>query len=290
MSELPTYSQDASRDFFLDSRSYTDFDTTRPDFRRIIACAEPRNEDRGPKKIKTAIQTAGAGAGDAEDRAIAQTIIRNHLVTLDQAFKEEAALRGTSVLGGHPRCKFVLANGVVLREEIDPSDFTMDDLDRTLRDYGIEEQIRPLMPHIFDAAKVQLDYVEEAGSLDNIIGLIDEHYPDHSNVAAVHGENVAQIYVENHHPHAGLNRDKKAKQRNKGIDIQGYHESRRAAYEDILNSYDLSRVERGYRIAAFLLRSAASRKVLGSLQPNTEFWKITQGEKGLLIAQQEGLN
>jgi hypothetical protein len=288
-STSPVYSREASKAFFLDSRSYSDFDTTRPDFRRMINCTEPRNEDRGDKRIKTVIQGAGGGGGEGQDRAIVLTIKRNHLVTWEEGFEEEKRLRGSSVLGGHTRCKWAMANGVVLKEEVDPSDFTMDDYDRSLRLYSIEEDIRPLMPQIFDAAKVQLEYIEEEGSLDHMVDVMDALYPKHSNVAGVIGENVAQIYMESHHSHAGLNRDKKAKQRDKGIDIQGYHESRRAAFDDIRNGDFVSNVERGYRLAAFLLRNSASRTILGSLQPNTEFWDIHQGEHGLLFVEREGL-
>jgi hypothetical protein len=285
----PVYSREASRLYFLDTRSYTDFNTTRPDFRRMSGCTEPRNEDRGNKRIKTVIQGAGGGGGDGQDRAIVQTILRDQLVTWEEGFAEETKIRGSTVLGGHSRCKWATANGVILREEADPSDFTHDDFDRSLRLYGVEEDIRPLMPRIFDAVKLQLEYIEENDSLEHMIEIMDVHYPNHSNVAEVLGENLAQIYVENHHPHAGLNRDKKAKQRDKGIDIQGYHESRRAAYADIRNGNFVSNQERGYRLGAFLLRNSAARTILGSLQPNTEFWDIHPGEHGLLFVEREEL-
>jgi hypothetical protein len=285
----PVFSQDISREFFLDPRSYTDFDTTRPDFRRMSGCTEPRNEDRGSKRIKTVIQGAGGGGGDGQDRAIIQTILRGELVSWEEGFAEETKIRGSTVLGGHSRCKWAMANGVVLREEADPSDFTQDDFDRSLDLYGIERDVAPLMPRIFDAVKMQLEYIEENGALDHMVEVMDAHYPRHSNVAEVLGENVAQIYVENHHPHAGLNRDKKAKKRNEGSDIQGYHESRMAAFADIRNGNFVSNEERGYRLGAFLLRNSAARTVLGSLQPNTEFWDIQLGEHGLLFAEREGL-
>jgi hypothetical protein len=73
------------------------------------------------------------------------------------------------------------------------------------------------------------------------------------------------------------------------LDIQGYHESRRAAFDDIRNGNTMSSAERGYRIAAFLLRNSAARTVLGSLQPNTEFWDIQQGEQGLSFSKRESL-
>jgi hypothetical protein len=286
---IPVYSREASRNFFLDTRSYTDFDTTRPDFRRMVGCTEPRNEDRGSKRIKTVIQGAGGGGGEGQDRAIVQTILSGQLVTWEQGFSEETQLRGGTVLGGHDRCKWAMSNAAVLREEAEPSDFTQDDFNRSLRIYGVEEDIRPLMPCIFEAVNLQLEYVEEEGSLEHMLEIMDAHYPIHSNVAGVIGENVAQIYIENHHPHAGLNRDKKAKQRDKGDDIQGYHESRRAAFADIRNGNFVSNAERGYRMGAFLLRNAAARTILGSLQPSTEFWDIELGERGLLFVEREGL-
>jgi hypothetical protein len=288
-SNSPVFSRGTSRDFFLDSRSYTDFDTTRPDFRRMSGCTEPRNEDRGPKRIKTVIQGAGGGGGDGQDRAIVQTILRGEFVSWEEGFVEETKLRGSTVLGGHNRCKWAVANGLVLREEAEPSDFTRDDFDRSLELYGIAHDILPLMPRIFDAVKLQLEYIEENGALDHMVEVLDAHYPRHSNVAEVLGENVAQIYIENHHPHAGLNRNKKAKKRDEGIDIQGYHESRMAAFADIRNGSFVSNEERGYRLGAFLLRNSAARTVLGSLQPNTEFFDIHLGEFGLQFVEREAL-
>jgi hypothetical protein len=288
----PVYSLDASRDYFLDPNSYTRFDLT-DDFRIPIACAEPRNEIR-EKKILTAIQGAGGGAGEAQDRAVEDTILNNFdTVSTYEAFLRETTERGTSVLGGHPRCKFLLANTVVLKEEAESSDFTLDNFHRSLRRYEIGADILPLMPAINNAVKGQLEFVNSVGDLDDMVPLIDRVYSDHANVAHVHGDNQAEIYIENHHPHVGLNRDKKAKQRDLGIDIQGYHESRLAGYEELVRhnrERGVTKLATAYRVGAFFLRSAASRTVLGSLRPNTEFYDLEQDNYGLKITQQEGLN
>jgi hypothetical protein len=285
----PVYSLDASREYFLDPYSYTDFDTTRPDFRRMVGCVEPRNEARGSKKIKSVIQTAGGGVGEALDRANTVYGHAGRFIGIEDALDEETKLRGETVLGGHFRCKFVIGMPLILAEMINLSDYAKEDFEKTARMYQIAEDLKPVMPKIIDAAKVQLEHIEEKGATESLVEAVHQHYPEHSNVCEVIDENQSEIYITNHTRHAALNRDKKAKQREIGNDIQGYHESRRAGFGDIFTS-DLDREQRTYRIGAFMLRSTASRKVLISLRPNTEAYEVTRGEKGLVIARQEGLD
>jgi hypothetical protein len=279
----------ASRDFFTSTYSYTTFDYTRPDYRFILDCIEPRNQLRQDgKKVKTAAQTAGAGAGEGHDRALAETALGGELVKVEDALAQEIEERGNVVLGSHWRCAFIGGMLLVLAEESSPGDFTRYNYERTFQRYGIAEQMKPVMPKIQDAAKRQLDHAVQNGFAEDLAEVIDRSYPNHANVHPVIGENVARIWVENHHPHIGLNREKKARKRQEeGLDIQGYHENRRAVY-DLINSYDLKRRERLYRIGAFASRNAAARTVLTHKYPDTEFYEVSLGKSGITIMQQEG--
>jgi LmbE family N-acetylglucosaminyl deacetylase len=282
------YSLDVSRAFFTHPNSYTPFSVTN-DKRRVIACVEPRNEVRAPgEKILTALQTAGGGAGEALDRAVEETAYTGDFHDIGSALDDEVKERG-DVLGGHYRCKFIGGMGLVLAEMARPSDFTMHDFERTLADYDIAEDVLPVMPRVSDSVKRHYDHVQQAEVSEALIDALGQHYPNHRNVADVHGDNTSQLYVTNDHSHVGLDRDRKASFREVGIDVQGYHESRRATFDDIATSYRLNREERTLRIGAQLLRNSATRTVLGGLQPNTEFWHVSQSRDGLLIVQQEGL-
>lgn len=284
----------ASEEFFTDPRSYRSFDLTR-DFRQIIACVEPRNEKKEPgKRVKTAVQTAGGGAGEAFDRAISQTAAREELVTVEDGFLQERNRRGETVLGAHHSCKFVDGMLHIEDEIIDPSDFTLDDLERTLQRYGLREDIEPIIHSVQEAAKMQREHTLVHGS-SNLQSLIDKSYPRHSNLAHVIGTNLSSIYVTNQHPYIGLDRDRKARlsegeTEGHATPLQGYHESRRAAFLDIFHTYyRLNARERQYRVGAFALRSSASRTVLGRLREGTQFYELKQGPNGIVIAEQDGL-
>jgi LmbE family N-acetylglucosaminyl deacetylase len=282
------YSLDISRAYFTHPKSYVPFSVTK-DKRRAIACIEPRNEvHEDGEEILTAIQTAGGGAGEAVDRAIQETAYTGEFKDIDDALEDEVAERG-NVLGGHYRCKFIGGMVLVFAEMAQPSDFTLHDLERTLADYNIAEDVQPVMPRVGDSVKRHHDHIQVTAVSETLIDKLAQHYPDHRNVANVHGDNVSQLYVTNDHPHVGLDRYTKASFREVGIDIQGYHESRRAAFDDIATSYALKREARTLRIGAQLLRNSATRTVLGGLQPNTEFWKVSQGRSGLLITEQKSL-
>jgi LmbE family N-acetylglucosaminyl deacetylase len=283
-----SYTLDTSRTFFTHPNSYAPFSVTK-DKRRVIACVEPRNEVRNnDEAILTAIQTAGGGAGEAVDRAVEETAYSGEFMDINDALGQEAIERG-NVLGGHYRCKFIGGMVLVFAEMANPSEFTLQDLENTLDAYYISEDLHPVMPRVYDSVKRHHDHIQETEVSEALIDKLGQHYPNHRNVAEVHGENVSQLYITNDHPHVGLDRDRKAQFREVGIDIQGYHESRRAAFDDIATSYKLNREARTLRIGAQLLRNSATRTVLGGLQPNTEFWQVSQGRDGLSFTQQEGL-
>lgn len=284
-SELFFHIQASSEIFFTDSHSYTGFDLTS-EGRRYNACEEPRNEvrERG-KPIPTAIQTAGGGGGEGFDRAITQTVMTGDLMPWAEGTRQEKTLRGNIAMGGHLNvCKFI--DGIVLVENeiITPSDFTREDYERTWRMYDIEEDMTPVLPKVQDAVKRQQEHTAKHGTSD-VLNIID---PEH--LKEVEGSNLAGIYVTNHHPHLGLDRDKKARLSDEegAFPLQGYHQSRRAAYLDLYNSYSRRDV-RTVRMCALLARLSAVRTVLGQLREDTKFYEAVPGPHGLVIFQQEGL-
>jgi hypothetical protein len=291
---LRVASLEEAASFVTDTRHYREFDLTRPDFSIIIGCIDPRTELRKPgKRIKTVIQTPGGGAGEADDRAIAETAVMGSVVTPSQALILEKHLRGTTVLGGHTGCKYIAANNAVKAEQIDPSQQTLDNVERTLFRYNRRQRVMPLLPRIIEAATA-VDVLPTDFHVQ-----LDEYSPKHNNVTHVHGENEAQIYVVNHSTKVGLDRNAKAKLLlEEGVDIQFYHESRGAAIADLITTYDAGegivsalganlsqkKIQKAldYRVGAWALRSCASETVLTSLRPTARY-DVVHPSSGLEI-------
>lgn len=283
--------------FIINSHNYTEFDLTRPDFCGIYDCIDPRNVVRGmvagtsSRRIKTAYQTAGGGAGVVDDRALYETVKSDDVVSVQKALEIEKNARGATVLDVHSMCKFITAISDVKQEMANPSDVTMDGVERTLFAHrpSEKEQILHLMPELQTAAVLQLEEMENYGMHPGVLEIFDEGYPAHANVKDVFGDNRASVYVINHSQRAGLDRNNKARMLvEQNTDIQFYHESRGAAFADYVRLYGsateiMSGPDLHFMLGAFTLRSCATETVLCDLNP-TEVWEVTHNTVGLHFA------
>ena len=269
-----------SIDFFQDPSSYTGFDLDRG-LRRIIGCIDPRNQEGDV--LKTVVQTAGGAAGEGVDNALGLIVAGREDVTIEMGLAADKSVRHTVKLCAHHGCKFMAGMDAVFSEMIEPSDFTQETYDRWVRYYEFGDVIGDTMVgRVQDAAKTLR---ERKATEAELIGFIDELYPDTANIATMTGDNNARIYVVNHHPNAGLNRHKK--HRVVGVDVQGYHDSLGATIADIQASR-IPKDVRTPRLAAHMLKEAATRTVIGSGHDDTRYLEVQMSHTGAQIAEVEG--
>jgi hypothetical protein len=256
--------RERSRAFFHSPQSFTEYDRTR-DGRHIITCVDPRDEISD--SLKTAIQTAGGGGGVAHDASLAKTALGGRLVTRNQALEQDRPDRTRSVLDCHPDCKFERYLGTVLAGEVEPTDFTQDAIDRWASMHGLSDVVAENTPGIRDAAARKLDYINTRGQSD-VLSEVDRLYPEYSNVVQMHGENNAGLYVVNHHPGLGVNRQ--LQHREVGLEVQAYCDSLGGSLAD-LSQLPIKGEERGLRATALIHRSAVARTILGASHPDMEY-------------------
>jgi hypothetical protein len=175
-----------------------------------------------------------------------------------------------SVLDCHPDCRFEGSFESILEEEINPSDFTLDAIARWADHYGVRDVSDSRARQIRDAAQRKLDYVQRYGQSD-VLSEVDRLYPEYANVVQMRGENNAGLYVVNHHPHLGLNRQ--LEHREVGLEVQAYCESLGGSVED-LTKLRVSTEERDLRLTALLSRAAAGRTLLGAQHPGMEYIEV----------------
>lgn len=287
-------SVDETVSFILDTHNYTEFDLTRPDFCGIYDCLDPRTVVRGlitgtkNRKIKTAYQTAGGGAGIVDDIALAETVRRGEVVGASEALELAKNVRGATVLDGHRRCKFLLALAHIKQEAASPSEQTLDSFDRSLWRYRQSswKRVARHLPRLSEGAQAHLDNMDSYGMSEAFLRELDESYPHHANVKEVYGENQAGVYLINHSQRVGLDRNQKAQLlAEDDLDIQFYHESRGAGFADTIRVFEsgfenLSRRQLELNMGAFTLRSCAAETVLCNLRP-TQVWELTHSTNGL---------
>ena len=122
------------------------------------------------------------------------------------------------------------------------------------------------------AAALAQDIHEESVLLE----AVDRMYPS-SNVVSMNGENRAGIYVVNHHPYVGLDRQKKHREEN--LEVQGYHDSLAASIGDLLMSRLKPEILHK-RLSAHVLRSAAVRTLIGGDDGSTTYLEVQATEHG----------
>jgi hypothetical protein len=266
---------DGSLGFFMDPKHYQPFDLSK-DYKRMLGCIDPRDEESAD--VKVLVQTPGGSAGEAHDAALARTMITGKTVGMIDGLYEAHKSHLATVMGAHVSCKFIDGITSILAEESTPTDFTRDSVERWAKYYQLADDVLPNLGAISIAALMQQ---ETAAKLDpeTLLNLTDELSPKHANIARMVGVNNARVYVVNHHPYVGLDRESKRQYRR--LEIQGYHDSLRAAIEGLKNTTSVNAQERGLRLTALMLRSAAARTVLGSLHDDTQYVEVKPGEDGL---------
>jgi len=119
---------------------------------------------------------------------------------------------------------------------------------------------------------------------DALLEAVDSCYPDHENVGSMLGDNAAGIYIFNHHPYVGLDRAKVHRGENP-LQVQAYHTSIRASLEGLLG-LTMPGELKNLRLAAFILREAATPTVLIGKDPRINILHVVPGPRGLQFEQQ----
>lgn len=290
MTHVENYPEELERslDFFTNPRSYAPFDLTT-DLRRVVGCIDPRPEDRDV--MKTIVQTPGGAVGHAHDAALAMTVESGELfeaaeaearrqqmgpsavpawlggvATLGLGFRNYQSMRVTTgVMDAHHGCAFnnLLLN--VLEEEANPSDLTLDTIARWSSRYESHGDLRSPIKKISAAAGRLHGHILENGPGEDILDVVNEAYPHHPNITSMVGDNQAGLYIVNHHPHAGLNRERTHRGANP-VKVQAYHSNLGASMSEVANLEMTGGIRMGRDLlaGAVLLRSAATRTLLGA--------------------------
>lgn len=279
-------SVEMSRAFYADPQNYGPFSLTK-DARQIIGCIDPRDPaDEIVGEHKIMIQTAGAGAGEALDTALALTVDRSRLVSVEEGLEHDAPARLTTVVDAHHGCKFIGSMAVVLQEMAEPSDFTVESAAQWVRELGIREPYFSNVGKITSAVELQKQHVADQDHMEHLVTRLDTIYPEHANVRSMRGANVSRVYVVNLHPHIGIDRNKKDPLRAESI--QGYHDSLAASVVDLGSERGLNPTLRGLRLTALVLRAAAVRTVLTrDIVDEVTFFAVRPAQEGVQIIEEQ---
>ncbi len=275
-----TFSQelDRSLEFFENPSSYRPFDLT-PDLQRILGCIDPRDQEGA--NLRVVVQTSGGAVGEAVDAAIALTVTGEETATIEQGMTQDHSVRHTTKLCAHHNCKFIHGINTVLGEMSAPSDFTMETYHRWVGYYRFGDRLTSrTLTQVTDASKRMNERNHDEQEL---VSHVSRLYPDQNNVGTMIGENNARIYVVNHHPLAGL--DRNAKHRGDDpLKIQGYHDSLGATIMD----QQMTHTRPDFlipRLSAHILRAAAVRTVIGGQHEDTIYLEAQMTTHGLQVAE-----
>lgn len=244
--------------FFTNPANYGPFHLNSRN-QRAYGCIDPRDEERD--NLHIIVQTPGGAAGLGYDQSIAYAAYANEAADLKSGVGHDSRLRRATVATGHHVCAFLLGVAKVNAEIANPSEMTKDTLGTLSARYGLDDRptFKSDIVSISDAAKRNQKMLEDVNP-DDLLATVDSSYPHHNNVGAMLGENTAGIYIFNHHPYVGLDRAKVHRSQEPLI-VQAYHSSTRASYEGLLG-LTLPRELKNLRLAAFILREAATPTVL----------------------------
>lgn len=267
-----------SQEFFENPGSYADFTSM------MLGCMDPRDMvGIVPGEYPVIRQTAGGAVGEGFDSAIAMTAIEGKLVTPPDAMRADRGLRLDTLLLAHYRCALDAAAHKVTAEIASPSPFTADSVDRLGRTLGQDDVLRSTDRSVTDAAKRELEYLEEHEPM----GSLAEHAEE---VVHVHGENIAEVYAVNLHPAMGLNPNAKPRDAEGVSLVQAYHDGVAATVEALRAETQLTNEARGLRLASMLRRSAATQTVITEGRPDMtllEVHPVPDAPGGLQVIERE---
>lgn len=203
--------------------------------------------------------------------------------TIAQGMQYDSDLhRPTASAGAHESCKFNLGLGAVIGEIASPRDETQDVVRAFVRRYGLQDSgIDDRMGEVRDAARKMQDAQHEHDP-DGLLALADQLYPGQKNVNSMVGENSAGFYILNHHPHVGLIRQAVHRGDNT-LTVQAYHDSIYASVNNVGNMRGMTREIRDLRLAALLMRSAATRTVICAGNENMTFLHVVPTPDGTQV-------
>lgn len=262
--------QARSMEFFTDPKNYGQFYLNSHN-QRTYGCIDPRDEARAT--LHVIMQTAGGAAGLAYDQTMAYAAHKGNGVDLAEGVTYDSQLRKVTVATGHHACAFLNSVAAVNAEIADPSAMTLDTLGRLAARYGLDERttFHADIKRIQDTAKRNQDVLANTNPGD-FLKATHESYPHHENIGAMRGDNHAGIYIFNHHPYVGLDRSKVHRSA-EPLSVQAYHSSTKASLEGLLG-LTLPRELKNLRLAAFILREAATPTVLVGDDPRVRFLHI----------------
>lgn len=285
----PADMHERARAYYTSVEAYTPFDHT-PDGRTMLGCMDPRGDRLDSaqglyvvRRQMTKIQGPGGELGEGDDQANARTVETGRLVSVRQGMKEDMALRRASVLGGHKSvCLYAAGYQMVVAEQADPSQQTVDYVNRWVA-YHELNLAQKHFDAVVGAAALRLDHLGSGNDgIEDLIQVLDDAYPEHHNVPEMAGKANPGFYIVNNFPHLGLNRHRKHEEQRMGI--HAYHDNVGARLDNVNNLHALSRPMRALRMAALLLRSAATRTVIDRLKRKegrpVEHWDIEIGDTG----------
>lgn len=252
-----------SYEVFTNPDTYKPFSLTK-DFMRIVGCIDPRDEvDEG--SLKVIIQTGGGAGGRGLDSALSLTATDadGRIYSIEEGLKYDCALERTTVAGGHNNhCKFLYGLGSIIAEMQEPSDLTRETVREFIARFGLTEVgVEHQAEIIRGAAECSAKMIRDADPR-GLLRAIDSMYPYHPNVRDMRGGNRAGFYIVNMHPYVGLDRNLVHRGNDRPLTVQAYHDSPRAMVDALAGTLGMPRSVKEARLAALLLRTAATRTVI----------------------------
>jgi hypothetical protein len=110
--------------------------------------------------------------------------------------------------------------------------------------------------------------------MEHLIEHIDRLHPEHTNVRSVEGDPGAKVYVQNLHPNIGQDRNKHPLKPDGTQAVRAYHDSLAAALVEFDKATELSDEERGVRVAARIMVSAATMTVIEAANPGMALFEV----------------
>lgn len=271
-----------ARDHLTTLAGYASFDLT-PDGRIMSGCMDPRADDVLGEPQMTKMMGPGGEVGEAADHAVALTVVRKRLVTLDEALDEDLRLRRASVHGAHYDCAYVSSFAPIMGEMANPSGSTAESVNKWVVGHELGYLVtRNVLAGVQEAAGQQAEAWRFQGSPEHIVHAIDAHHPDHTNVPRMRGKAMPHFYIVNHYPTLGL--DRQAKHNTAALRAQAYHDNLGARLGDVHNTHALPVDVRSHRMAALMLRSAATRTIIDKVKREAghplEHWEVEIGDEG----------
>ncbi len=286
--QVAEQSFELSREHYARPDSYGHFTLTEDD-RLIIDCIEPRNPlgvTHGSYDVT--IQGPGGGSGEGLVGGIGLTIVRGEFVSVEEALTEDEQHRVNNILAAHVDCLFIREMRGITAEMVQPSDKTLANYERWGVLLGHRDLVKSGLPKVREASAQQLEAMDNHEHMDHLLEHIDRLHPEHTNVRSVEGDPGAMVYVQNLHPNIGQDRNKHPLNEDGTQAVRAYHDSLAAALVELDKATKLSDDERGLRVAARIMVSAATMTVIERANPGLTIFEVmrsTSHSSGRQIAE-----